>query len=100
MAQAGAAPAAVHDVKAKKFVIAGAAGSVFIEYSRDKAGAMSLDHTFTDEAMRGKGLAAVVTDAAFKYAEANGMKVVPKCSYVSDTFLPKHPEYAGLVAKY
>lgn len=39
-------------------------------------------HTFVPNALRGKGLAAVITQAALDYAQAHGYRVVAGCSYV------------------
>mmetsp|Transcript_157 Transcript_157/g.165 ORF Transcript_157/g.165 Transcript_157/m.165 type:complete len:85 (-) Transcript_157:14-268(-) len=58
---------------------------------------MDITHTFTSPAGRGKGLAGLLAVAAFQYAKANGFSVKPTCAYISQTFLPKHPEFAPLV---
>ncbi|MDB9924937.1 N-acetyltransferase [bacterium] len=56
-----------------------------------------LFHTWTPRALRGRGLAAQVTQAAFDFAEKKRKRIVPQCSYVSDTFLAKHPDLKRLV---
>ena len=58
---------------------------------------MAIFHTFTDPELRGQGLAEKLTQAAFEYAKKNGLRVVPTCSYVKDTFLPKHKEWDKIV---
>ncbi len=40
-------------------------------------------HTFVPDALRGQGVAAVLTRAALDYAQHNGLDVVPSCSYVA-----------------
>jgi predicted GNAT family acetyltransferase len=54
-------------------------------------------HTFTPAAQRGKGLAAIATNYAFEYARKQGWKVIPSCTYVAETFLPKNPQHADLI---
>ena len=68
------------------------------EWSQDKK-ALDLVHTFVPESLRGKGIAAVLAKAAFEYAKTKQLKVIPSCSYLSETFVPKNAEYAGLVFK-
>jgi len=58
---------------------------------------MNIFHTFTDPELRGQGLAEKLTQAAFEYAKKNGLRVVPICSYVKDTFLPRHKEWDKIV---
>lgn len=64
-----------------------------------KGKAMDIFHTFTDPSLRGQGLAEKLAQAAFEYAKKNGLKVIPNCPYVSDTFLPKHKEWNQIVEK-
>ena len=56
---------------------------------------MDIFHTFTDEELRGQGLAEQLTQAAFEHAKKNGLKVIPTCDYVK-SFLKKHPEWNSL----
>jgi predicted GNAT family acetyltransferase len=53
-------------------------------------------HTFVPDTMRGGGVAGKITRHAFEYCEQNGLKVVPTCTYISDTFLPKNKDLARL----
>ena len=73
---------------------------------RAQATVMDITHTFVPEGGRGKGLAAVLTEAAFDAAALRGaagkdvpwseaIKVRPSCSYVSDTFLQRNPRLRG-----
>ncbi len=57
---------------------------------------INLYHTFTDPALRGKGLAAQVVRAALEFAKKNNLKVIPTCSYVQ-SFIAKNDEYKELV---
>ena len=42
---------------------------------------LDLQHTFTPPALRGREIAARLTEAAFAYARAQGLRIVPTCSY-------------------
>mmetsp|Transcript_9562 Transcript_9562/g.14346 ORF Transcript_9562/g.14346 Transcript_9562/m.14346 type:complete len:101 (+) Transcript_9562:45-347(+) len=81
------------DVDGKKIAIA------YVQYELDsKANILDLQHTFSDPAYRGKGLAGKVVKAAFEYAKANKLKVQPTCTYIP-VFVKRNPEYKDLVAK-
>ncbi len=58
---------------------------------------MDLYHTFTPEELRGKGIAEILTNAAFEFAKQHNLKIRPSCSYVKDVFLKKHPEWMKIV---
>ena len=55
------------------------------------AGVLDVRHTFTPPSLRGHDVAAHLTAAAFAYAEAEGLRVVPTCSYTR-AYLERHPE--------
>ncbi len=60
---------------------------------------LDIVHTYTPERLRGKGLAAVLAERCFSYAEEQGLKVRPSCTYISGTFLAKFPKYLSMIAK-
>jgi len=80
----------------KRFVINLEGNEVYVEYTMTGS-EINLYHTFTDPALRGKGLAAQVVRAALEFAKENNLKVVPTCSYVH-AFITKNKEYQELVA--
>ena len=59
---------------------------------------MSLDHTETPVAARGRGLASRLVAGALSQIRARGLKIVPRCPFVR-VFLDKHPDYRDLVAQ-
>ena len=87
----------VHEKDNERFIIYFEDNEAFVEY-RLKNNEIDLFHTHTEPALRGKGLAAQVVRAAFKYAKENNLKVIPTCSYVQ-TFVLRHSEYKELVAE-
>ena len=58
---------------------------------------IALEHTEVPEPLRGKGLAAKLTQTALDFARANRLRVVPLCPYIV-SFIRKHREYQDLVS--
>lgn len=63
---------------------------------RLSAGVLELTHTGVPAAIAGQGVAAALVKAALEHARAEGLRVLPSCSYAA-TYIKRHPEYAGLV---
>ncbi|CAN6235021.1 unnamed protein product [Urochloa humidicola] len=74
-------------------------GEAFLEYRLPSPAVMDMVHTYVPRSKRGQGLAARLCDAAFAHARGHGMRVVPTCSYISDTYLPRNPALKELVYK-
>ena len=55
-----------------------------------------LYHTYVPEVFRGGGIAEKLCKAAFEYAKAQRLTVIPSCSYISGAYLKRHPEYGSL----
>ncbi len=55
-------------------------------WARHGAGPMEIDHTWVDPRARGQGLARQLVDAGVAYARAEGLRVLPLCSYVVRVF--------------
>jgi predicted GNAT family acetyltransferase len=58
---------------------------------------LDLRHTFTPPPLRGRALAAQLTAAAVAYAQAEGLRILPTCSYVR-RYVERHPELQALIA--
>ena len=58
---------------------------------------MEMHHTEVPPAGRGRGVASQLCKAAFQYCHEAVVAVRPSCSYVSDTWLPSHPEYKAML---
>lgn len=63
---------------------------------RQQGARLIIDHTGVPEAIGGRGIAGELVKAALDYARAEGLRVVPACSY-SAAYIQRHPEYADLV---
>ena len=86
-----------HDEENQRFVAVVDGHEAVVQYGRPDAQTLDLFRTYTPEALRGRGLAGRVVEAALEHAQAQGLKVVPTCPYVA-RFVEKHPEYRDLVA--
>jgi predicted GNAT family acetyltransferase len=86
----------VHNSAKHRFELDVGGQTVFTEY-RLAPGVMTLFHTLTPPALRGRGLAGLVVQAALEYARAEGLKVLPLCWYVSG-HINAHPEFRDLLA--
>lgn len=64
-----------------------------------KQDVLDLQHTFVPSSFRGQGVAARLCVAAFEHAKEKRFLVQPTCTYISDTFLPRNPEWNDLVVK-
>ena len=56
-----------------------------------------LTHTGVPGALKGRGIAAALVQAALAHARAQGLKVRPQCSYVQ-IYMRRHPETLDLLA--
>ncbi|KAK6246211.1 hypothetical protein QUC31_000980 [Theobroma cacao] len=70
----------------------------YVEYVlRQDGKVMDIVHTFVPSSKRGMGLASHLCVAAFNHAKSHSLSIIPSCSYVSDTFLPRNPSWNTLL---
>lgn len=84
-----------HDAQAQRFTLPTTPVSV-LDYELN-AGRVVFTHTGVPGQYRGQGLAARLVEAGLQWAQAEGLKVVPACSYVH-VYIQRHPEWQNLVA--
>ena len=60
-------------------------------------GRVAFTHTGVPAAHQGQGLAAQLVEAGLQWARAQGLQVVPACSYVQ-AYVQRHPEWQHLIA--
>ncbi len=70
----------IHRVEERCFL--GVEGGL-LTYEMDSQGRFVVLHTEVPENLRGRGIAARLTEAALAFAEQNGYVVVPQCEYVA-----------------
>ena len=57
---------------------------------------LDVQHTYTPPALRGRVIAARLTEAVFAYARAERLRVIPTCPYTR-RWVARHPEVASLL---
>ena len=60
-------------------------------------GVMTITHTEVPPPLEGRGIAGALVQALLDHAQANGLKVLPLCSYAR-AWMRRHPETAALLA--
>jgi uncharacterized protein len=79
----------LHKPEIQQFVIELEGEPAFLEYALGKDGTFMVMHTEVPAAHAGKGYAASLAKEALAYSEAEGMKVMPYCTYMA-TYLIRH----------
>jgi predicted GNAT family acetyltransferase len=85
-----------HDPRKQRFLASVDGVQAELDYERSK-GVMRLTHTGVPSTIAGRGVAAELVRTALEHARAEGLKVVPACSYVAG-YIQRHPEYEDLLA--
>ncbi|KAL7594192.1 acetyltransferase At1g77540 [Lactuca sativa] len=70
----------------------------YLQYELRNGGKlMDIVHTFVPSSKRGLGLASHLAVAAFNHAQSNSLSVIPTCSYISETFVPRNPSWKSVL---
>ena len=72
-------------------------GQTCVADYRLKDGVMAITHTEVAPPLEGRGIAGELVQAVLDHAKANGLKVLPLCSYAR-AYMRRHPESAALLA--
>ena len=86
---------AVRDNKAEHRFEMDAGGDVAVAYYRLSPGVITLTHTEVPASLQGRGIGSRLVRGVLEAARAEGLKVVPRCSFVS-SYLARHPEFNDL----
>jgi uncharacterized protein len=84
-----------HNPQASRFEVEIEGRTARCDY-RMHDGVMLLVHTEVPAELEGRGIAAALVRAALEHATAAGLRVRPRCSYVS-AYLARHPQYRPLL---
>ncbi len=79
-----------------RFVAEFASGDAELTYALPVPGVIDLQHTAVPEGERGHGVAEALARAAFDYARAHKLRVIPTCPFVR-SWLTRHPEEQDLI---
>jgi uncharacterized protein len=74
-----------------------ASGDVAVAYYSLTPGIMTFTHTEVPYTLQGQGIASRLIRGALEAARAEGLKVIPRCSFVS-AYIARHPEFSDLLA--
>ncbi|MGZ7041376.1 MAG: GNAT family N-acetyltransferase [Thermoanaerobaculia bacterium] len=84
-----------NNTKLKRFEnhFGGAQSTIKYEIDGDT---ITFTHTHVPKEVAGSGIAGAMAEAALRFAESSGLKVVAKCEYVA-AYIKKHPEFEKLL---
>jgi predicted GNAT family acetyltransferase len=71
-------------------------GQMAVAYYTMAPGVITFTHTEVPQALSGRGVGSRLVQGALEQVRAQGLRVVPKCPFVS-AFMGKHPEYNDLL---
>lgn len=92
-------PTVVHNASQARYEIhVGDEVAGFTEAHPQDDGTVLFPHTVIYDAFEGQGLASKLVAGALDDIRARDLKIVVTCPYILG-WLPKHPEYADLVAE-
>ena len=86
----------VHNHAQSRFEATVPAGLCHTDYRR-VGDTLHMVHTEVPRQAEGRGIASELVQAALDYAAANGLKVMPLCSFVRG-YMKRHPETHALLA--
>jgi len=89
-------PDIVRDNKTQHRFEMGAGGDTAVAYYSLAPGVITFTHTEVPATLRGQGVASRLTRGVLEAARAQGLKVVPRCSFVA-AFMSRHPEFNDLL---
>jgi predicted GNAT family acetyltransferase len=95
MTESQAALTIVHNEPAQRFEVVVDGLLCRADYVRD-GDTLRFHHTEVPPALGGRGIAAALVRTALDHAQANGLHVVPACSYVR-TYMQRHAETQALL---
>ena len=85
-----------HDEAGCRFEIEEEGAAGFLTYMLQE-GRIVFTHTIVPPELEGRGIGSRIVKAGLDHARAEGLKVVPQCSFVRG-FIERHEEYRDLVA--
>lgn len=84
-----------HDPRGHRFEAMVDGHRCLLDYALSE-GHMAIRHTEVPSVVGGRGIAGKLMRAALAWARAEGLRVLPQCSYAAD-FVERHREYDDIV---
>ena len=69
-----------------------------LAYDKQEDGTLDLHHTVVPPSLEGQGVGSQLVRYALDYARAEGVKIIPTCSFVRG-WLDRHPDEADVIAR-
>ncbi|MBC7449361.1 MAG: N-acetyltransferase [Hymenobacteraceae bacterium] len=66
-----------------------------LTYARPADGVVDFQHTWVDEALRGRHVGDALAEAALEFAKKEGLRIRTSCSFVA-AYVKRHPEWEQL----
>jgi predicted GNAT family acetyltransferase len=85
-----------NNVERHRFELDAEGGTAIADY-RLSPGTITFTHTEVPPQVRERGLGSRLVHGALEQARAQGLKVVPRCSFVR-IYIDRHPEFHDLLA--
>jgi uncharacterized protein len=77
--------------------IEGVEGEAELTFTRVSTTQIDADHTFAPDTMRGTGIAKALVERLVADARAEGLTIVPTCTYIQAQFA-RHPDWSDVRA--
>ena len=69
-----------------------------LTYARPDDATIDFQHTWVDEALRGRHVGDALAEAGLAFASAQGLRIVTSCSFIA-AYVQRHPEWEHLRAQ-
>jgi len=86
-----------HDERSQRFTYERDGLTAYLAYRRVDAHTVDFLSTYTPPELRGRGIAARVVERGLRWADENGLKVIPTCWFVAE-LVERQPEWQRLLA--
>lgn len=80
----------IHNSVENRFEVLAEGHAAVLEYQMN-GDTIVFTHTGVPPALEGRGIGSALAKAGLAYARANGLKVVPLCSFIA-RYMERHPE--------
>ncbi|MFB6348349.1 GNAT family N-acetyltransferase [Moraxella sp. ZJ142] len=87
----------IHNTAEQRFETTIDGITAYLSYQVLDEQTLDYDHTIVPSALGGRGLGSLLVRHALDYAQDNGKKVLPSCSFVAN-YIQRRPEYQPLLA--
>jgi uncharacterized protein len=84
-----------HDADAQEFTVGIDGHRGELAYARPAEGLVDFQHTFVDEALRGRHIGDALAAEALAWAKAEGLRIRTSCPFVR-AYVERHPEWEAL----